>query len=314
MQVAEDAIHTFEQLDDRIGLAMAERLLAEALGREGRTKECFAALDRALAHADAAGDRLIRHDIIGRIAIRLCEGSTPADEAIDRIESLRSSAANDPVLDAGLQRCLALVLAMAGRDEDAREHINASRVPLDQVDQTNFSFSSHWKAARANILIGELVDAEQELIAAFRRMRDAKGDAPESRALRAAAILAVLYEDQGRWEEAAEYLAYGEEIDRLEPARGKAYAPLRLAARARLAAHSGELALGLDLARQAVELVERSDWLTEASQAWLALAEAQRANGQSAEADASVAAALRLYEAKGNVAAAGRLQTSAERK
>ena len=38
LPVAEDAIRTFEQLDDRIGLAMAERLLAEVLNREGRTR------------------------------------------------------------------------------------------------------------------------------------------------------------------------------------------------------------------------------------------------------------------------------------
>ena len=54
----------------------------------------------------------------------------------------------------------------------------------------------------------------------------------------------------------------------------------------------------------------RSRRLTPASscRAWLALAEVQLHNGDAVEADAAVAAALRLYEAKGNVAAAGPLR------
>jgi DNA-binding SARP family transcriptional activator len=308
IQVAHDAIRTFEQLDDRIGLAMSEAMLAEALGREGRHKDAFGVLERALEHADAAGDRLVRRAVVGQIGRRLCDGPTPAHQAIDRIETVRSSARHDPLLDAGLRRCLAFVLAMSGRFEEAREHIEQTSVPFDQTDQTSFSFSSHWMAAQAKALIGDLAGAEQELIGQFRRMRDARGDEPESRALRAAAILALLYEDQGRWQEAAEYLAYGEEIDRLEPAKGKIYAPLRLAARARLAAHRGQLAEGLELAQQGVELGERNEWLNDAARVWLALAEVQGANGQLAEADASTTEALKLYEAKGNLTAAARVR------
>jgi DNA-binding SARP family transcriptional activator len=308
IQVAEDAIGTFEQLDDRTGIAVSEALLAEALGRQGRHEEAFDALDRALAHADATGDRILRREIVGQIGRRLCDGPTPAREAIDRMETARSSARDDPLLDAGLRRCLAFVLAMTGRFVEAREHIEASNVPLDQTDQTSFSFSSHWMAAQAKALIGDLVGAEQELIAAFCRMRDARGDEPESRALRAAAILALLYEDQGRWDEAAEYLSYGQEIDLVEPAKGKIYAPLRLAARARLAAHRGDPGEGLELALQGVRLGERNEWLNDGARVWLALAEVQRASGLLVEAEASLTEALRLYDAKGNVAAAARVR------
>ena len=43
----------------------------------------------------------------------------------------------------------------------------------------------------------------------------------------------------------------------------------------------------------------------------VALAEVQRAAGNTAEADAAVARALELYEQKGNVAAADRLRAGA---
>jgi hypothetical protein len=60
------------------------------------------------------------------------------------------------------------------------------------------------------------------------------------------------------------------------------------------------------LAQRAVELAERTDDLNFKARIWLALAEVQRASGQTSEADAAVATALKLYEQKGNIAAAVR--------
>jgi DNA-binding SARP family transcriptional activator len=305
--IAEEAIRTFEQLGERLGLAEAEHLLGEALGREGRTEESFAALERALAHADAAGDDVVRREVIGVVARRLCDGSTPADEAIQRFEGLRSSTQNDAVLDAGIRRCLALVLAMAGRFNESREHLSASSRILDREDETSLSLSSRWHVAEAKVLAGDVAEGEQDIVAAFLSVRDARGEGYESRALRAAALLALHCCDQGRWDEAAGYISYGQDVDRFEPPRGKIYAPLRLAARARVAAQRGELAEALELARRAVNLAKGSDWLDCRARVWLALAEVQRANGQQLEADAAVAEARRLYEAKGNVAAVARL-------
>ena len=105
--------------------------------------------------------------------------------------------------------------------------------------------------------------------------------------MNAAYRLAALYCDQGRWDEAAECLAYGRDVARSD-ARSST-ATFRLAAEARLAAHRGELAEALTLAQRAVERAERSDMLNLRARAWLALAEVQRARGATAEADAAVA-------------------------
>ena len=306
--IAEEAIRTFEQLDDPLGLAAAENLLGHALGREGRTEESFAAYGRALVHAEAAGDQVTRQDIIGHIAGRLCEGPTPASEAIKRLDELREATVNDPVLNAGLRRCLALLLAMVGRFDEAHEHILASNPILDRADQSRTSLNSRWLVAEAKELAGDTAGARQDVLATFLSMRDRRGEGSEARALRAAAALALLCCDQGDWDGAAEYLSYGRRVDQSELPQGKIYSILRLAARGRLAAHNGDIAGGLELAARAVELGERSDWLTYRAWAWLALAEVQRANGRNADADASVAAAHGLYEAKGNVAAIARLQ------
>jgi len=307
--VAEETIEILEQLGDSLGLAAAEHLLGHALGREGRSEEAFAALDRALAYAETAGDEVMRRHIIGRVARELVSGSTPAGEAIDRFAKLRSSTRNDPVLDAGLRRHFAAVLAMAGRFDEAREHLLASAHVLDQAERTDLSLSAGWTAAEAKELAGDLAGAEEEFVAGFLSMRDARGEEPDARALRISAELALLLCDQGRWDEAADYLSYGEGVDGSEPVQGKIYSIYRFAARGRLAAQRGEFARALELARRAVEVVERrSSSLNHRALVWLALAEVARAAGQTAEADDAVANALRLYEAKGNVAAAARLK------
>ena len=313
LPIAEEAIRTFEELGDRLGLAEAEHLLGHVLDREGRSEESFAALDRALVHAEVAGSRVVRRNIVAAIGMPLCQGSTPARDAIERLEELRRAAHDDPVQYAGLGRLLASVLAMAGRFDEAREHIRASTQVLDGADQTILSSASRRDVAEAKDLLGDPAGAKQEALDAFLNMRDARGEGSDARALRAAAQLALLCCDQGDWDEAAEYLSYGRHVDQAEPVEGKVYSALRLTARARLAAHRGDLAEALELAERAVQFTERTNWLNYRAGARLALAEVQRARGRHDEADIALDEARLLYEAKGNVAAAARLKVESAR-
>jgi ATP/maltotriose-dependent transcriptional regulator MalT len=114
--------------------------------------------------------------------------------------------------------------------------------------------------------------------------------------------LALMYCDDGRWDDAERSLAYGSEVP--TPNYFLIEAVTGLAARARVAAHRGALADAMPLARRAVELVEVSDELNHKARIWLSLAEVERANGDTAKADAAVATARSLYEQKGNVAGA----------
>jgi hypothetical protein len=157
-------------------------------------------------------------------------------------------------------------------------------------------------------LTGDRAGAERELVSRWRRFRDFGDEAVDERAMNTAARLAVLYCNAGRWDEAAEFLSYGADA----PAAGYAGTVVRrLVAEARLAAHHGRTAEGVTSAQRAVEDAEPTDLLTLRALAWLALAEAQRTDGGTAEADASDAKALELYDRKGNVAAAERLRAHA---
>jgi DNA-binding SARP family transcriptional activator len=309
--VAEQAIRTLEAVGDALGLAEAELLLDEALSRAGRRAESLAALERALAHAQLAGATAIRRRIVEMLADRICAGPMPVEEGIKRLEAIIGANGDDRVLEAVVRRQLAFTLAMAGRFSEAHAHVEASRPILDEVNLTHATWGySRWQVSRTLELTGDVEAAEKDLIALWLYYRNSRGQASSAPAMHASATLALLCCDQNRWEEAAEYLSYGEEVDRSPPPYGKVYAFKRLSARARLAAHAGSHADAVGLAQAAVPLAAAFGNPNHEALAWLTLGEVERAAGNQAEADDAVERALELYDRKGNVAAATRVRAT----
>jgi tetratricopeptide (TPR) repeat protein len=294
----EGAIRTFEELGDHRGLAMARRNLAIATSR-ARRGSGLELLERALVDANASGDPNTRRTVIGTLLNTITMGSTPVGEGIARCEELLRESGDDAVLDATIRRFLSLLLAMAARFDEAREELRRSSLVLDGLRHLTSSWVYGPVVAEARALIGDRAGAERELLATIESFQ-ALGDAAiDERAMNAAGLLAALYCDEGRWDEAAEWLAFGEGIP-LAPSTGTA--TRLLVTQARVAAHRGDHAEALALAHRAL------DGAPSARVVWSALAEVHHAAGAAAEADAALAEAIRLYEAKGNVAAARQLR------
>jgi tetratricopeptide (TPR) repeat protein len=116
---------------------------------------------------------------------------------------------------------------------------------------------------------------------------------------RAHALLA-----QDRLAEAAEAVA---RIDEGVAPNDLEWRVKRLTARGRLAAREGRAQEALAEARAAVALADASDMFIYRADAWRDLAEVAERVGEAGEAAAARATALRLYRAKGNVAAARQL-------
>ena len=202
-----------------------------------------------------------------------------------------------------LTRFLSLLYAMAGRPEDALESARASSRVLDALQEGTQSLNLQRFVAAALELAGDRAGAEREWTARWLRFRDLAGDAPDQDSVVAAAELAGFYCDEGRWEEAADLLAYGGDV-------AHRWHLTQQIVQARMAAHRGEHADALARIGDVVERAEHGGHLTVRGQAQVALAEVQRAAGSEAEADAAVARALALFEEKGNVAAAERLRSA----
>ena len=307
--IAEEGIETFTELGDEAGLASAKRSLGSVCRVQGRRAEAVVWFEEALVHANACDDQVTRRLVTESLAMILGGGPMPVGDAMRRCEELRDANRDDRVLDAVITRCLSALLAMAGRFDEAREYGRRSSRVLDEANMSTPSWLTREIAAEAKELAGDRAGAERDLEAMWLYFRDTLGGAPAGNGMSAAFQLAHLYCDDGRWDDAEECLVFYRGVP--DPA-GVPWAARRLAAEARVAAHRGELVEAAALARRAVEITEGTDMLNIRARVWLALAEVQRAAGDTAEADAAVARALELYEQKGNVAAAAALQAAAK--
>ena len=309
LEAAEQPIEILTELGDSLGLAWGERLLGQVLVRQGHAVEGMAAVERSLAHAEASGDKTAYRETARLLAAWLCEGPTPVDQVIRRCEELLESNRDDRMLAAVVGGVLSRALAMGARFDEAQIQLERASEVLVELNQTN-AWMARFDVADAKELLGDIAGAEQELATIWQRFRAAGGEATESRAMRAASRLALLYCDEGRFDDAAECLAYGRELPEPTVFRHLANA-LHIAGRARLAAHRGEHAEALRLGRLAVDLAENGGFAELKALVWLTLAAVQRATGQTVEAGAAIARALEFYEQKGNIAAAARLRAVA---
>jgi tetratricopeptide (TPR) repeat protein len=305
-KVTEAARETLSQLGDSRGLAVAGRFLGIALTRQGRVAEACAALERALLDANASGDQATHREVVGTLANSVSHGPTPVAEAISRCEELLQSTRNDRVLDAVITRFLSVLYAMAARFDEACERVRSSSLALDELNQNSY-WVYRWASAETKELYGDHAGAVQELVSQWQWFRELGHRAIDERAMRASYHLASFYCDDGRWDEAADCLSYGGNIP---VAHSTSTAFYRYTGLARVAAHRGRLAEALTFARRAVECAEPTDLLNLRAHVWTTLAEVERARGASAEANTAFSAAIRLYETKGNVAAAARLRNA----
>jgi DNA-binding SARP family transcriptional activator len=302
-ETAKEAIAIFAELGDERGLARATRLLAFAHVNRGHLAAATAEMERALVHAEAAGQPLLRIRIIGFLANWLCQGPAPVAIALGRCQELRRSSNGQPLLEAVIDSALFLLSAAAARNDEAREHGRRSRAVLDEFHYHVLA-EARRRAAEAEMLLGDAAAAERHLVASWRDSQRA-GHITHS-AAHAALALALLYCDQGRWDEAEQWLPRG----RLDPPAppGTYVWFAQLDATARLTAHRGDLDEALVLARRATELGDDYDRLNQRGDAWRTLADLLRATDRTAEGDAAVERAIGFYEQKGNVAAVARLR------
>jgi class 3 adenylate cyclase/tetratricopeptide (TPR) repeat protein len=304
--INEEGLEIFTELGDEVGLAEAKRRLALICRSRSREGDATALLESALVNANAGGDLTTRRMITQSLAMTLLGGPMPVPHAIARCEELRDANRDDRVLEAVIERCLAHLFAMAGRFDEAREYDRRSSLVLDEARMRTPTRVSQVIAAELRELVGDRLGAERELQEKWFFARDSVGaGSSPGHGIGTAFLLANFYCDEARWGEAEEILALYRGAP--EPVDVKTIAS-RSSLEAQLAAHRGEFEEAVTRAQRAVALLEPTDALERRAKAWLALAKVQEAAGDARAADAAVAAAIEIYERKGNVAAANRLR------
>jgi predicted ATPase len=266
-----------------------------------RAGEASAAWEEAELHARNAGLEHQRVEILGWIASALFFGPVPVSAGIERCEEMRKELGGNLLAVSFVLQPLAGLHAMEGRFAEARELLDLTRSALAELGLSLHSAVSH-HAATVELLAGQPEAAERWLREGYELLEE-MGD--RNFLSTTAAFLGETLLAQDRDEEAERFagvsarLAAGDDL--LTQGMWRCVQAAVLAGR-------GEVDEAERLAREAVAIGERTDFLNYRADMLVRLAEVLARRGQAEEAEAARAEGLRLYERKGNLVASGRLR------
>lgn len=297
---AERAIPVFEQAGYHAGLAKASRLLAWAHGTAGRYGAAAATAQRAIDHAQLAGDRRQQARAATQYAVAALYGPTPVSEAISRCEQFIVQADGDRRSEGLLVSLLSRLESMQGDLDRARELYVEARETLGELGRTVVAFSTSLDSCGVEMLAGDPAAAEREL----RRDYEALAEMGEKYLLSTvAAELCRALSAQGRYSDAEEFGRIAEETAAEDDVTSQA---LWRSGRAKVLVRRGEHEPAVALAREAVERMRRTDAWVIQGDALVDLAEVLDVADRPGEARRALEEALDLFERKGNVAAAAK--------
>jgi DNA-binding SARP family transcriptional activator/class 3 adenylate cyclase len=297
--VVASALSVLEADGDELGQYRALWLRALRAWIEGRCADADEAIRRAAEHARRAGDQAALFELLGWQASAALFGPTPVGDGIRLCHDIREQVRSSPVAEARALQPTAAVHAMAGDFDEARRLVAASDAILSELGDLQSAVAQ--QEALVELLAGQPAAAEARLRAGYERL--AQMGEKALLASTAAMLAQALYaqdrlEEAGQVCEVSEQAAADDDISAQvgwRAVRAKLLAPERWDE-----AH--------ELATEAVRLAERTDFLTIHADALVDLAEVLRQGGRADEAAASLAAALELYERKGDVASTERVR------
>jgi class 3 adenylate cyclase/tetratricopeptide (TPR) repeat protein len=294
---AEAAIGLYGELGDSAGLARAWQSLAIVHVGACQWRAAEQARRQGLEHARAAGDHGLELRALSGLAYALYFGPSPVGSAIPAVEEILERTRGYPVAEGAVLGVLGGLMSMLGRFDEARDLHRRGREIFEGLGPALPVAEGALNAADSELLAGEPGAAERLL-----RGADAALEAVGEVAIRAsvAAELAQALYEQGRADEAVEFAALSEAMAAADDVQAQV---AWRAARALVLADRGDAEAAESVARQAVETARATDDPNLSARALLAHARALQACDRAADADAALAEALQLYDAKGNVAA-----------
>ena len=288
VRVAEKAIAVFRELHDDLGLARAWRRLGLVAHTDQRFAAAADAFERSLAHARASGDAQEHARSADALCTALLFGPTPVETAVRRATEILESARGNVVLEAHVSTSLAGLVAMQGDFDRARLLYGTAGETYDQLGLRLPRVGWTMIVALVERLAGDDAAALEALAEGYTVLEAGGYD---SHRADFAAQLAFLLAGEGRTQQAHGY------VDACRGASGTPDRSTSAHLHAAEALLAGDPAEGAALARRAVALAGETDDLNLQAEMHLALARV-------ADDPEQVAEARRLYEAKGNVAAA----------
>jgi predicted ATPase len=299
----ESAIHVFEELGDKSGLARALDLAAMLRMWGGENARANEEMELAVRHARDAGDRALEIEALSGVVMTLVYGPEPVVTALKRVEEIERENKGAWRLHAAALRGQAGLQAMAGNFDKARELITTAERIAAEVGLENLRAGGILRmAGQIELMAGDPRAAERFLREAYESLHRSSdwGHLASVAPLLAEALLAQRQED-----EAETLLELTSGWITADDTEGQI---LLGAARSKLATLRGDAAGAEAFARTAVERSAKGDELVARATALVRLAEALQLANRGDDAAAALREALLLYERKGNVVGAARVR------
>jgi class 3 adenylate cyclase/tetratricopeptide (TPR) repeat protein len=285
-----------EASGDPLAMALARQALGEQAWVEGRFTDSQAEGQRATEHARQTGDTRFELESEVNMLVSSLSGPDPAGGTVTLAQELLNRATDYPTVRARILPILAVAEAMLGRADLAREHADEAVVIFRDLAQPSgvatARLNTHWVAR----LAGDLATAEAEL----RLLIDEEGADANIRPW-ANARLAEILLAQGRIDEAERALAESER-DPVPVLR-----PRQAASRARIDASRGDPGAA-EKVGELLAMVAGTPFTNQETDALIEAAEAMASLGDTVTATGHARRALRLAEAKENLALAGQIR------
>ncbi|HEX2240322.1 MAG TPA: adenylate/guanylate cyclase domain-containing protein [Actinomycetota bacterium] len=299
----EKLIPIFQELGDDLGQARAWRLLALIHWTRANELPTQDALEMALQHARRAADKAEETEILSWLVPSIF-GPYSATDAIGMCKKILEQTDSKRV-ESTILHTRAAFEAMNGKFDLARELIARGRALYEDLG-LKLSIAEKTSMIRGFVefLAGDPAAAERALAEGY-SMLEGMGETIYSATL--ASDLARAHYQQGRYDEAARFIAICEE--NADPDDVESQVATR-SMRAKLAARDGNLEDAENLAREAVTFSQKTDFLGMQADALMDLAEVLQLAGRADESRTAIEEAIALYRKKGNEVAADRAQAA----
>jgi class 3 adenylate cyclase/tetratricopeptide (TPR) repeat protein len=294
LELGRAAVDELEQLGDHAALAAAWNLVAMGENLRGTWTGVTAALEQVADHARLAGDRRRETETLYLIGPSIFWGPTPVSEGIRRAQAISEERAADTLVRAWASRALIGFYGMMGRFDEARALLEATRSVLGELGRTMDLYTLAFWSAPLELLAGDPVASEREAAAACEGL-EAAGEQGWLSTM--ATMLAEALYAQGKLDEAEVAVRRSRETATSDDFNAQS---LWRGSLARILARREQFEEAEQLAREAVEIIDRSDELSHQGDLRVGLAEVLRLAGRTDESIPVLEQALERYEQKEN--------------
>ncbi len=297
---ARASISALDAHHDDEGLARAWFVLATTYWVRARWDDMREPLSRSIAHAERAGNRSMELEALVHALAAVAFGSTPVDEGIQVARQVLEDVSDSRELQGWAIRFIGTFLALEGRVAEGRELLEQARAIFTELGNREALVALAFSMGPLELRAGNPVAAEGEFRSA---LESAQRMGDRGRLTNLASGLADALLDQGRIDDAAEYVALARETALKDDASGQA--AWRMAA-ARLLLGRGETSEAIRLARESISSMASNQELLTLPDLVLRQAEVFQGAGLDEEGRRAFRKAVDLFERKGSLAEAQR--------